>query len=265
MTDQPTSYAPLDPQTCRALAVAIGDTPETVQAVHTLGRGTCRAYAAGDPASFDGAIVQPVHCPTEPTGFGSAPEVLWDLLQSVEGWECVLVDSTCAQTLGSIIERHTGRSVRYLTDVCYTLTQPANTFQDASVRQLTLADLDLLASAPPALRAGLWSSLDELLSQGVVACAVISGRIVATALTTAISDRYADVGVYTQEAYRCRGLATATAALVARRVRQSGRVPVWGAGEHNVVSRRVAEKLGFAEVSRQSYVIPSLNSRVGKG
>jgi predicted GNAT family acetyltransferase len=62
--------------------------------------------------------------------------------------------------------------------------------------------------------------------------------------------------VYTKEAYRRRGFATAAASLVARRVQEAGQIPVWSAGGHNVASLRVAEKLGFEEVSRRVYVIP---------
>jgi RimJ/RimL family protein N-acetyltransferase len=204
--------------------------------------------------------VQPIHWPAEPTGFGSDPEVLYDLLQSVEGWECVLVDSGCAPSLGKIIEKETGHRVRHLDEICYTLNRPAKAFDNESVRQLSLADLDLLASAPVALRAGLWKNVRELLLEGIVACAVISDRIVSTALTTAYTDRYADVGVYTQEGFRRRGYATATASLVTSGVQQGGRIPVWGAGEHNVASRRLAKKLGFVEVSRRRYVILPRNS-----
>jgi RimJ/RimL family protein N-acetyltransferase len=260
---KPTQYEPLDPEACRVLAVALGDAPETVHTLHTLRRGTCRAYVAGDPARFDGAIVQPVHWPTEPTGFGSAPAVLWDLLQSVKGWECVLVDSECASPLGKIIKKETGLRARYLEEICYTLNRPVKAFENESVRRLNLADLDLLASAPVALRASLWTNLRELLIEGIVACAVISDRIVATALTTACTDRYADVGVYTREGFRCRGYATAAASLVAREVQEGERVPVWGVGEHNVASRRIAEKLGFVEVSRRRYVILPRNSGTG--
>lgn len=257
------SYELLDPERCHVLADTLGDTPETVHSVHMLRRGTCKAYVAGDPARFDGAIVQANQWPTEPTGFGSDPEVLWELLQSVEGWECVLVDSECATALGEIIEKEMAVRVRYLDDVCHTLTQPVKVFHNEAVRQLTLAALELLESAPLELRASLWSNPREILLEGIIACAVTSGRIVATALTTAYSDQYADIGVYTREGFRCRGYATAAASLVARSVQEDGRVPVWGAGEHNMASLRVAEKLGFVEMSRRRYVILAQRGNAG--
>jgi predicted GNAT family acetyltransferase len=63
------------------------------------------------------------------------------------------------------------------------------------------------------------------------------------------------VGVYTEEAFRGRGFATAAASLVIQRVQEMGRIPVWSAGEHNIPSLAIAQKLGFVEVSRRRYVI----------
>jgi GNAT superfamily N-acetyltransferase len=249
------SYQPLDLEACRALSDALGDTPETVISVHLLRRGTCKAYVAGDPSRFDGAIVQANDFPTEPTGFGPDPDILWELLKAVEGWDCILVDSERAPLLGRIIKREMGVGVRYLDDVCHILSRPVATFPHQVVRQLTLSDLELLESAPPELRASCWGSTRALLAEGIVASAIVAGRVVATALTAAISDRCADVGVYTHPDFRRQGLATAAASIVAQRVQESGRTPVWGAGEHNVASLRVARKLGFIEVSRRTYVI----------
>lgn len=245
----------LDPEHHGTLAAALGDTPETLQSVHMLGRGLCRAYVAGEPAHFQGAIFQPLAWPEEPAGFGLDPSLLWALLQQVEGWTCILVDAGVAPSLGRIIEAQMGRLVRYLDEVTHLLTGPVQVRRDEAVRRLTPADLALLEAAPLELRASLWRDTRQLLAEGVVASAVVSGRVVATALVAACSERYADIGVYTREGYRGRGYATATASLVAHAVQQGGRVPLWGAGAHNQASLRVAQKLGFREVSRRRYVI----------
>ena len=255
------SYHLLDPEAYCILGDALGDTPETVISVHLLRRKTCQVYVAGDPARFAGAIVQANDFPSEPEGFGSDPEILWGLLQSVEGWDCVLVDSECAGALGESIEKERGIRVRYLDDVCHVLIQPGRVFRDEAVRQLTLADLELLERTPSELRASLWGSSYTLLTEGTVACAIVSGEVVATALTTACSERYGDIGVYTRPDFRCRGYATAAASIVAECVQEAGLTPVWGAGEHNVASLRVAQKLGFVEVSRRTYVIPERSIR----
>lgn len=248
-------YHHLDLEGCRILADALGDTPETVDAVHLLRRGMCKAYVAGNPSRFEGAIVQPDDWPAEPTGFGSDAQVLWELLRAVKRWECILVDSECALVLGAIIEREMGVRVRYVDEVCHVLNRPLMTFHHEAVRQIGVADLELLQSAPPEFRASFWGSCHPLLSDGFVACAIVSGQIVATALTAARSERYADIGVYTHEDFRCRGFATAAASIVAKRVQEAGQTPVWSADADNPPSLRVAHKLGFTEVSRRTYVI----------
>jgi RimJ/RimL family protein N-acetyltransferase len=247
----------LEPAQYRVLADALGDTPETVQSVHMLGRGTCKAYVAGDPACFEGAIVQPVDWPEEPAGFGRDPELLWALLRLAEGWTCILVASECAPALAQIMEAETGCRTRFLDDVTHLLAKPVTAYRDPAVRRLAPADLELLASVPLELRAGLWHSPRELLTEGIIASAVVAGEVVATALTAACTDRYAEIGVYTLEAVRGRGYATAAASLVAQAAQEGGRIPVWGAGAHNQASLRVAQKLGFEEVSRRTYVIRS--------
>ena len=248
-------YPPLDSQGCRVLADALGDGPETVLSVHLLRRGLCRAYVAGDPSRFNGAIVQASDSPAEPMGFGSDPEALWELLKTVHGWDCVNVASECATALGEIIEGEMGVRVRYYGDIYHVLSKPVSSFQNAAVRQLTLADLKLLESAPIEVQGSGFGSPRGLLAEGVVACAVASGSIVSIAHTSARSNHHAEIGVFTLEEWRGRGFATAAAAIVAQRVQEAGQTPMWSTGEDNAPSLRVAQKLGFTEVSRRTYVI----------
>jgi GNAT superfamily N-acetyltransferase len=257
MTQSDSPYL-LDPVKFEALAAALGDTPETLHSVHLLRRHLCRAYVLGPPARFEAVVVQSVAWPEEPTSFGSDAGAVWRVLRRVSGWDCVVADVDVAAPLGGLIEAEVGGAVRYLDDVYHTLTRPVTVFRHPSVREMGPADLSLLEAAPLELRASLWESTTVLLNDGIVACAIVEGEIVATALVSACSTRYADVGVFTREAYRRQGLATAAGSLVAQRVQQAGRVPVWSAGGTNAASLRVAGKLGFEEVSRRRYVIPGI-------
>lgn len=253
-------YAQLDAVQRRVLADALGDTPETVISVHLLKLGLCRAYVAGDPGHFRGAVVQAYDLPTEPMGFGSDPTILWGLLRSIEGWECVNVSRSCAVALGGMIEAEMGVGVRYYGDIHHTLTRPVSSVRNAAVRQLTLADVRLLEGAPAELRGSGFGSTHRLLSDGVVACAIVSGQIVAIAHTDARTERHADIGVFALEEWRDHGFATAAAAIVANRVQEAGQIPVWSTGEDNLASLRVAQKLGFCVVSRRAYVIVEKDS-----
>ena len=132
------------------LAVALGDTPHTIHATHALRRRSCNAYVSGTASSPIAVVIQSHCCMTEPTGFGSDPELLWDLLMMVEGWDCFLVDSGCSHGVAELMQQHTGRQVGFIYDVNYRLDAPVKQFLNPSVRLLTLDDVDLLhVNAPP--------------------------------------------------------------------------------------------------------------------
>ena len=97
-------------------------------------------------------------------------------------------------------------------------------------------------------------TFEDLLTNGAAAGAVVDNRLVALAHTNAMTARYGDIGVFTDEAWRGRGFATSAASIVAHCIRERGRVPVWSAGEDNAASLRVAAKLGFVEASRRVYL-----------
>ena len=244
---------PLDVDEVRKLTAAIDETSETVIPIHLLRHGTCRAYAIGDAASLDAVVVQADDLPTEPSGLGTNAQGLWELLRDLDDWTCVEVAPAVAPRLGALISRGTGKHVRHYLDIHHILTTTAPAFDDPAVRQLTLDDIDLLKAC--GVDGSEFGSLSRLLLEGVVAGAVVDGRIVGTAHTSAVTDRYADIGVDTQKAWRGRGFATAAASIVARRVQEQHRIPVWSCGEDNTASLRVARKLGFEEVSRLTYLI----------
>ena len=245
---------PLDADGIRRLVETIDETPETVIPIHLLTQGTCAAYAVGDPASSDAVIVQSDSLREEPFGLGGDAQGLWDLLRHLDDWTCVDVSPDVAPRLGALIRDATGKRVYYYGDVYHKLTKPAPLFDEPAVRELTRDDLGLLRAAGMD-GGGFRGGLSALLEEGAVVGPVVDGRIVGTAQTSAITDRYADIGVSTDERWRERGFATAAASIVARRVQETGRTPVWSCGEDNMASLRVAWKLGFEEVSRLTYVI----------
>ncbi|HIC69734.1 MAG TPA: GNAT family N-acetyltransferase [Candidatus Latescibacteria bacterium] len=256
MTERGRLLRPLRPDEFQKLADAIDETPETVIPIHLLRRGTCRVYSDGEPSPLVAVVVQSESLRGEALrrfGLGSDSLGLWDLLRRIDDWERVDVSPTVAPRLGALIRESTGERVCYYDDVYHILRRPAPVLSDPAVRELTLDDLGLLDAA--GVEGDSFGDLSVLLTEGVVAAAVISGKIVATAQTGALTERYADIGVQTDAEWRRRGFATVMASIVARRVQKAGRIPVWSCGEDNMASLRVAEKLGFQEVSRLTYVI----------
>ena len=241
-----------------SLADALGDTPETTIPVHLLRRGLADAYVTGPTPAFAGAIVHSHSLPLEPWCFGTDPSAIWELLRPLNDWRnqrmSPNVSADNARPLAALIERSVGTPVRFYGDVYHTLTDRVTEVVVPEVRRLGPEDADLVAAyRGDAINTG-YAAFEELLTDGVAAGPLVDGRLVGLAHTNAVTARYADIGVATDEAWRGRGFASAAACIVARRVREMGRVSVWSAGEDNAASLRVTAKLGFTEVSRRVYL-----------
>ena len=218
-------------------------------------QGFCRRKSS----AFSAAIVQGHFDSEEPRGFGTKARALWELLQLVEGWDCIGVNQQCAKPLGDLIEKSNGVKVRYYGDVYHSLTRPVRLFTNDLVRELTMQDRNLIASAPIEIQGSGYEDMETMLSEGIVAGAIDAGRLVSIAHTSGVTDLHGEIGVGTLEPWRKRGLCSAAASIVSNRLQEEGRVPVWSTGEDNFASLRVAAKLGFREVSRRTYVIPIKN------
>jgi len=245
----------LRPDQFDQVASALDDTPETVISLHLLRRRLCRAYIAGSPERWHALLLHPLTDSTEPMTFGDDPQTLWALLQLAQGWRCVEVVPAAARPLSDMIAARLGAGVRYCEDVYHALYQPVLACPNAAVRRLAPDDAGLIGRADEELTRSDVGSLESLLTEGVIAGAIADGVLVSVARTTGWSERHADIGVETLPAWRGRGFATAAAALVAQGVQQMGKMPVWSAGEGNAASLRIAQKLGFVEVLRRTYVI----------
>ena len=246
------------PEELDLVARALGDTPETAIPAHLLTRGLANAYVAGSLPDFDAVVVQSYPWLEEPWCFGEDPGILWGLLSRITGWGQRHVSPNVPQALASplsaLIRRENNVQVRPYGDVYHTLTRRVDSFIVPEVRQLDIRDIDLLADfRREPLRLG-FNNYEDLLTNGLAAGAVLDGKLVALAHTNAVTESYGDIGVYTDGTWRGMGFATACGSIVARRIQDLGRTPVWSAGEDNEASLHIADKLGFIEVSRRVYL-----------
>ena len=98
-------YKPISQKACRAFAGTLEDSADNVATKHFLQRGLTRIYMDGEPDNYRAAILQDIDDPTEPDGWGEDPELIWELLKCVDGWDCIEVDMECGKPLGEIIKR----------------------------------------------------------------------------------------------------------------------------------------------------------------
>jgi len=240
----------------RLLLAMLAENPETAISIHVLTRGECEIYLSGDQRCRPVAILQSRELPSEPIAFGSDANAIWQALIHVKGWQCILADKEIALQLGQIISSQLLTAVSFLDDIYHIPRGQVLSFENKSVRQLVLEDLTLLEILPSEARPiGFWGDLRTSLREGLVAGAIVEGKVVATSFVAARGQRYVDIGVHVLENYRRRGLATAAASLITRSVQSDGLTPVWSCGSHNLPSLKLARKLGFVEVSRRTYVI----------
>ena len=246
----------LTSQECLVLADVLGDTPMSVIPASRLKHGVCDAYIAGTLPDITAALIFDPFCPDEPCGFGTDADALWQLLKATDGWSCINVDAACAEPLGKLIEADKGTPIRYYGDVCHALLEPVHRYTNEAVRLLTPEDVTRLAKAPAEVQGNGYKTHEAMLTDGIAAGAFVDNNIVAIAHTYAETDLHADIGVSTIEAWREKGFSTAAASLVAQEIQARGKVPAWSCGEDNIASLRVAQKLGFTEIGRRTYVIP---------
>lgn len=236
-----------------AAADALGDSPFTVIPTHLLRQRWCRAYIVGDLLRFDALLIHHKNNPSEPVVFGSNAQAIGQLLRELTGWWCIEAATDVAPVLAEIMQRGMAVPMRLYADVHHTLTQPAPDIQHSNVRLLTTEDITFVSSSQSDRPR---EEIEWIVRNGVMAGAIVDERLIAIAQTYALSANYCDVGVWTHEAFRKQGYATACASLVAREVQHRGLTPVWSTGEDNYASLRVAAKLGFREMGRMTYVIP---------
>lgn len=120
----------------------------------------------------------------------------------------------------------------------------------AAVRRLTAADFSALTGLDEDSRwiAGTFGGPTGLAGSELAWGAFDGGRLVSVAVPFYLGDRYEDVGVVTERAFRRRGLSTACAAAVVTDILARGRRASWSTTPDNHGSLGVAARLGFRPV-----------------
>jgi RimJ/RimL family protein N-acetyltransferase len=123
---------------------------------------------------------------------------------------------------------------------------------ETTVRLLTPADVTLLQGLDPELNwiGKTWGDAAGLAASGTAWGAFVKERLAAIACTFYMGERYEDIGIVTEPAFRGRGFGPACAGAACRGILARGRRPSWTTSPDNIASIRVAEKLGFTQRRR---------------
>jgi RimJ/RimL family protein N-acetyltransferase len=91
-----------------------------------------------------------------------------------------------------------------------------------------------------------WGGPAGLTTSGLGWGAFVAGQLASVACTFFLGERYEEVGVVTEPAFRGSRLSTACVKALCRDIHARGHTPGWSTSPDNTASVRLAEKLGFA-------------------
>ncbi len=244
-----------------SLAETLGELPRTTEVVHSLRRSLCRAWVVGPTEGFRAAIVQFAELPDEPEGFGSDARALWAMLSLIDGWSCFHVRRDVSEELAAIMENDLSNSILRSACVYYVLRRVPPPVHHEKVRLFKIGDLNMLRKALKEVQGMGFGTLECLLRDGVVACGVVEETIASIVYTSSLITSYAEQGAFALPEYRQQGMAMSAASLVAKRVQEIDRIPVWSCVSDNIASVQVAEGLGFEGVENTEYLIRVFSPR----
>lgn len=114
------------------------------------------------------------------------------------------------------------------------------------LRRLRAADAPAIAGLEPRLAWIHWTlgGPEALAASERGFGAFVDGVLASVAVPFLVGERFEELGVVTEPAFRGRGLSPACASAVAADVRARGRAPSWSTSRENAASLAVAAKLG---------------------
>ena len=247
--------APLTRDEAAALAETLPVTPFFVILYAGLHHGLDRAFVAGSRTHPTAAVVEHRGTWGEPEYFGTDAEAGWRILSRVPGWFCLNGSDEDLALFRPVLARELRIPFHEVGDLFFVLEGPPIAHPHPAVRLLRLQDIPLLRRFEAPVWGNSYRTFEEMLTEGIVAGAIVNDRVVSVALVSAANPRYADVGVHTLEPFRGHGLSAAAASLVAGEVRARGLIPIWSTGGNNLASQRVARKVGFRPSGRGAYLV----------
>jgi len=231
------------------LAAVLVEGPATVVVVHGLRTRAARAWVTGGLPRFGAAVVELGLSPGDLRGFGD-PTQLVGLLDRLGQWKSIEVAAEHAGVLVQLLQQR-GHRPRTEIDLIHVPSRSPPTLAHPLVRLLDDGDLPAVESTPEPFPDYQLPFVRAAVRQQRVAGAMADGKPVGYAASLAAGESYADLGVHVPAPWRGQGIATAAASLVAAALGSRGLVPVWSTSEDNLAARRVANKLGLAEIARR--------------
>lgn len=108
--------------------------------------------------------------------------------------------------------------------------------------------------------AAMWPTLERFATHGFGWAALLERQIICWCTSEYVGARACGCGIATSEAFRQRGLASATAARFSQEAAGRGLTHFWECNAANIPSRRVAKKLGFRLLAEERYLVGAFDA-----
>ncbi len=226
-----------------------GDHPHLVIPFHALMSGRCETWASGNSI-----IIRASYIADEPFVYGDDVEGIAECLATLNDWTMVTVDPDIATPLASVLSSRLGIPFFLNSDNYFAQSSPRASDTNEGLRQLSLADADLLACCPRQIQGGNREWAERLLTEGLAIAAFEGDQIVCVMHAYCITPRFADVSANTLPEYRRKGYARRAGAMLCDLIRKRERIPTWSTSGENVASQELAGNLGFERIMTRSYV-----------
>jgi len=172
-------------------------------------------------------------------------DVVGELTKRLE--TCQNADDASA-ALEDMLHAKPSRHVKYV----FSGSAPADTQARPLAREEYPLYRDFFMKCNPGLKNIDWLQeyFEEMAEERVCCGYLVNGEVVSCTDAPGMpymADAVQEIGVNTLKEYRDCGYAAQACAACIREIVKNGKCPVWSTGKENAASRRLAEKVGFAE------------------
>jgi RimJ/RimL family protein N-acetyltransferase len=117
-----------------------------------------------------------------------------------------------------------------------------------SLRRADAAVIEMMSEEIRGWVGSMWNGIEEFLAQEVGFCMISNGTVVGMCVPTVIGGGEAETQIWTDDAFRGRGLAKLTATAYVEQCVARGLKPGWTCNSDHHVSAALAQKVGFVPV-----------------
>jgi GNAT superfamily N-acetyltransferase len=229
-----------------------GDIPENIHVRHFITNRQSDIYLSGSISNPRAIVVRPKTANSELFAY-IEPIEIYEMVVQLSGWNSILVDTEISHKLGGLLAKN--NNVSYLRELYFVLNNPI-VYKPIQISHhwFEPSDRQLLKNAYTDFHALGMNNPESILDYGIGVGIILKEKIVAIAFSIHMTEKYADIGIFTLPTHQNLGYSTALATLLIDKLQRKNITPVWSTDEKNPASLKIARKLGFKKIKTKIYI-----------